>query len=87
MIANRGCDAASGPQRPSLPFSWPGRTCCYKGAMPTWIFFLHLLFPTVQPAAAPVDDGEAVDGFRYRGVELLFAKFDAEAALGGDDAR
>ena len=55
--------------------------------MPTWIFFLHLLFPTVQPAAIPVDDGEAAEGTRYRGVELLFAKFDAEAALAGDDAR
>lgn len=55
--------------------------------MPTWIFFLHLLFPTVQPAAVAVDDGEAADGLRYRGVELLFAKFDAEAALDGDDVR
>ncbi|MEZ4453624.1 MAG: hypothetical protein R3B09_29485 [Nannocystaceae bacterium] len=65
--------------------------------MPSWIFFLHLLFPSVQagPAdlgvAAELDDEAEVvllddesEGMRYRGVELLFAKFDAEAALVGE---
>jgi hypothetical protein len=49
--------------------------------MPTWIFFLQLLFPAATPAPAA---DEAAAGTRYRGVELLFAKFDAEAALAGD---
>ncbi|MDC0720142.1 hypothetical protein [Nannocystis bainbridge] len=51
--------------------------------MATWILFLHLLFPTAPDAgAAHQDDAEA--GLRYRGLEQMFARFDAEADQAGD---
>ncbi|PCC75502.1 hypothetical protein SAMN02745121_00042 [Nannocystis exedens] len=46
--------------------------------MATWILFLHLLFPTAPEAGATSHDDEA--GLRYRGLEQMFARFDAEAA-------
>ncbi|MCY0985518.1 hypothetical protein OV203_00145 [Nannocystis sp. ILAH1] len=45
--------------------------------MATWILFLHLLFPTAPAAGAADHDDEA--GLRYRGLEQMFARFDAEA--------
>jgi hypothetical protein len=46
--------------------------------MATWILFLHLLFPTAPAAgAAPTDSAD--EGMRYRGLEAMFARFDAEA--------
>lgn len=46
--------------------------------MATWILFLHLLFPTAPAAGAAHTD--SVDaGLRYRGLEAMFARFDAEA--------
>lgn len=41
------------------------------------ILFFQLLFPTVPaPAAAP--DEAADEGPRYRGIEAMFARFEAE---------
>lgn len=50
--------------------------------MATWILFLHLLFPSAPAGAAPSADDEA--GPRYRGLEAMFARFDAEAASATD---
>ncbi|WAS99056.1 hypothetical protein [Nannocystis punicea] len=46
--------------------------------MATWILFLHLLFPTA-PAAGAAQHDEDEAGLRYRGLEQMFARFDAEA--------
>jgi len=54
--------------------------------MATWILFFQLLIP-IQPAAAPVEQGQAgatqeaaiQSELRHRGVERLFAKFNREA--------
>ena len=51
--------------------------------MATWILFFHLLFPTAPTAAAPPAGDEAKGGMRYRGIEAMFARFDAEAAVAG----
>mgnify|MGYP003595133695 CR=1 FL=1 len=45
--------------------------------MATWILFFHLLFPSA-PASAAADD-VASDGMRYRGLEAMFARFEAES--------
>lgn len=58
--------------------------------MATWIFILHMLVPlsgglqaieatsltTAAPIAAAAPDAE--EGLRYRGLERMFAKFEAE---------
>jgi len=58
--------------------------------MATWIFILHMLVPlsgglqaieaaTIPPApptAAEPEEGD--DGLRYRGLERMFARFEAE---------
>ncbi|MCB9570177.1 MAG: hypothetical protein H6710_23705 [Myxococcales bacterium] len=50
--------------------------------MATWIVFLHLLLPSIAPAATPAKPAPSVEASgRYAGVEALFAKFDAEAAV------
>ncbi len=46
--------------------------------MATWILFIHLLFPTPAAEAAAVTDS-ADAGLRYRGLEAMFARFEAEA--------
>lgn len=46
--------------------------------MATWILFFHLLFPSA-PATAAVDTEAASEGIRYRGLEAMFARFEAEA--------
>lgn len=52
--------------------------------MATWIFILHMIFPlsgAAQPAEpTSASDGEATGAVRYRGLEQMFAKFEAEAA-------
>ena len=52
--------------------------------MSTWIIIFHLIFPlsgTSEPvaaeAAAAAETAEA-EALRYRGLEQLFAKFEAE---------
>lgn len=56
--------------------------------MATWIFFLHMLVPLsgglqaieAVSLSSPPEAAEpgADDGLRYRGLERMFAKFDAE---------
>jgi hypothetical protein len=52
--------------------------------MSTWIILFHLIFPlsdTREAAAAETTEVAAdadADGVRYRGLELMFAKFAAE---------
>lgn len=48
--------------------------------MATWILFIHLLFPTAPAAGAPTEGVDA--GLRYRGLEAMFARFEAEADAG-----
>lgn len=45
--------------------------------MATWILFFHLLFPTAPASAGEAD--AASEGLRYRGLEAMFARFEAEA--------
>lgn len=45
--------------------------------MATWILFIHLLFPSAPAGAPPSEDDSA--GLRYRGIEAMFARFEAEA--------
>lgn len=49
--------------------------------MATWILFFHLLFPSA-PASAEPADAVGPDGLRYRGLEAMFARFEAEADAG-----
>lgn len=50
--------------------------------MSTWIILFHLIFPlsdTREAAAVETTEVAAdADGVRYRGLELMFAKFAAE---------
>lgn len=52
--------------------------------MSTWIILFHLIFPlSGTPEAAATEAAEAVaaaeaEAVRYRGLELMFAKFAAE---------
>lgn len=52
--------------------------------MATWILFFQLLFPTAPTAVtAEAPTAEADEGMRYRGIEAMFARFEAEAAEAG----
>lgn len=48
--------------------------------MATWIFILHMVFPMTPTLPSPgVAPSEAEDIVRYRGLEQMFARFEAEA--------
>lgn len=57
--------------------------------MATWIFILHMLVPltgglqaieatSLTPRPALTADTDTDEGLRYRGLERMFAKFEAE---------
>lgn len=50
--------------------------------MATWIFILHLFLPTA-PGVVDAPGADLDEGLRYRGVEAMFAKFEAEAESDG----
>ena len=50
--------------------------------MATWIFILHMVFPISSDSPAPgvtTPTAAADEVVRYRGLEQMFARFEAEA--------
>jgi hypothetical protein len=55
--------------------------------MATWIFILHMVFPLSSTLPTPTDAiviledeaDETDEAVRYRGLEQMFARFEAEA--------
>lgn len=54
--------------------------------MATWIFILHMVFPLSSTLPTPTDAivlledaAETDEDVRYRGLEQMFARFEAEA--------
>ena len=52
--------------------------------MATWIFILHMVFPLSSTLPTPTDaivilEDETDEAVRYRGLEQMFARFEAES--------